>query len=123
MAKDYASDSAEVTGLNHIQDNQIDERALQTFCNSVTIGPVKIEYCVDLTVPEITVKVYLAGILIGSGTINPSNPSITIGGSALGFKAEVTLTADFSKRQVTYKIEVCAPIVGCKAYSGVLFSW
>ncbi len=113
----------QATGLAHIQDAQLDAAALEQFCNSLTLGPLKIEYCVDLSIPQITVNVYLAGIRIGGGTINPSNPSITIGGGALGFKAEVTLSADFNARQVTYQVEVCAPFAGCKAYSGVLFSW
>lgn len=114
---------AEATGLKHIQDNQIHESALQTFCNSISIGPVKVDYCLDLSVPQLTFQVFLAGVQIGSGTINPQNPCVTIGGSVAGFKAEVTLCIDPSKQQVTYEIEVCAPIVGCKKWAGVLFSW
>lgn len=111
------------TGLSHIKEGQVHESSFQSFCNSFSISVLKIEYCVDLSIPQLTVNVYLAGIKIGGGTINPQNPSITIGGSALGFKAEVTLTADFNAQKVNYKIELCAPIVGCTSYSGTLFSW
>jgi len=111
------------TGLKHIPDNKLEKAALMTFCNSFSIGPVKVDYCLDLSVPEVRVEVYLLGVRIGGGTLNPSNPSVTIGGSVAGFKAEVTLTADFSAKQITYKVEVCAPIVGCTDYDGVLFSW
>ena len=109
--------------LAHVQDGQVDAKTLQQFCNSFSISALTIKYCLDLSVPEITIEIYLLGVKIGGGTINPTNPSITIGGSVAGFKAEVTLTADFTKNQITYKITLCAPIVGCTDYSGVLFSW
>jgi hypothetical protein len=118
-----AISEAKKDALAHVQDGQLDASALQQFCNSFSVGPVTIKYCVDLTVPQITVEIYLAGVRIGGATINPQHPSVTIGGSVAGFKVEVTLTADFSKRQLTYNITLCAPIIGCKTYSGVLFSW
>lgn len=109
--------------LSSIQDGEIHASAMQQFCNSFSVSVLTIKYCVDLSVPQLSIEIYLAGIKIGGGTINPTNPSITIGGSVLGFKAQVTLTADFTKNQVTYKITLCAPIVGCTDYSGILFSW
>ncbi|MEM7049313.1 MAG: hypothetical protein AAF604_06625 [Acidobacteriota bacterium] len=111
------------TGLKHIESHQVHESALTQVCNSFSIGPLKIDYCVDLTIPQVTFQVYLAGIKIGGGTINPSNPCIKIGGGALGFKAEVELCIDVDRQQVTYEIEICAPFAGCKDYKGVLFSW
>ena len=115
--------AASKNNLAHLKEGQLDPSAMQQFCNSFSVSVLTIKYCLDLAVPQITIEVYLAGIKIGGGTINTSNPSITIGGSALGFKAEVTLAADFSKNQATYKVTLCAPIVGCTDYSGVLFSW
>lgn len=111
------------TGLKHIQDNQVHESIFNAVCNSFSWGPLKIDYCVDLTIPQVTFHVFLAGIQIASGTINPQNPCVTVGGGALGFKAEVTLCIVPDKKQVTYKAEVCAPIVGCTSKSGILFSW
>jgi hypothetical protein len=109
--------------LAHIEENRIDPTTLDQFCNSVTIGPVKINYCIDLTVPQITFEIYLAGVRIGGGTINTSNPTVTLGGSVDGFKAELTLTADFPGKKVTYKLTVCVPFFGCTTYEGTLFSW
>ncbi len=110
-------------GLSHIQDNEVHKSSFQQFCNHISIGPLEIKYCVDLTVPQITFSVYLAGIKIGGGTLNTSDPSVTVGGSALGFKAEITLTADFSKKEVDYDIQLCTPVLGCDDFSGKLFSW
>lgn len=115
--------TAKADALAHIEDGQLDAHALEQFCNSFSVGPVKINYCVDLSVPQITVDVSLAGVRIGGGVINAQNPSITIGGGAAGFKAEVTLTADFGAKQIKYDITVCVPILGCTSYDGVLFSW
>jgi hypothetical protein len=114
---------AKATGLKHIKDNQIHESAFTAVCNSLSFGPVKIDYCVDLSVPQVTFQVFLAGVLIGGGTINAQQPCLTIGGGAAGFKAEVTLCIDIAQRQVTYEIEACAPLVGCTKVNGVLFSW
>lgn len=113
----------EVRSESAAQTGGLDEATFSQFCNSFSVGPVTIKYCVDLTVPQITVEVYVLGVRIGGGTINPSNPSITIGGSVAGFTVQATLTADFKARQLTYQIKVCVPVLGCKTYSGVLFSW
>lgn len=115
--------SAKADVLGHIQEGQVDAKSLQQFCNSFSISALTIKYCLDLSVPEITLEVYLAGVRIGGGTINPSNPSITIGGSIAGFKAEATLSADFDSKQAKYSITLCVPVFGCTNYSGVLFSW
>ncbi|PYQ27007.1 MAG: hypothetical protein DMF56_21900 [Acidobacteria bacterium] len=114
---------AKQDALAYIKEGQLDEASFQQFCNSFSVSALTIKYCIDLAIPQVSVEVYLFGARIGGGVINPSNPSITIGGSVAGFKAEVKLTADFTKNQVTYNITLCAPIVGCKNYSGVLFSW
>ena len=111
------------TGLAHIKDEQAHESLFNQVCNSFSIGPLKIDYCVDLAIPQVTFSVFLAGIKIGGGTINPQHPCVTVGGGVAGFKAEATLCVDPAKKQVTYEIEICAPFVGCKKYKGVLFSW
>lgn len=109
--------------LAHIKDGQIDPKALQQFCNSFSVGPLTINYCIDPSGPQVTFTITLAGVKIGSGTLNAQTPTVTIGGSVAGFTAQVTLTADFSASQVTYDITLCAPIVGCTQHTGVLFSW
>jgi len=109
--------------LAHIKDGQIDPKALQQYCNSFSVGPLTINYCIDLSGPQVTFTVTLAGVKIGSGTLNAQNPSVTLGGSVAGFTVQVTLTADFSTNQVAYDITLCAPIAGCTQHTGVLFSW
>lgn len=109
--------------LSDIQEDQIHPSATQQFCNSFSVSALTIKYCLDLAVPQITVEVYLTGVKIGGGTMNPSNPSLTIGGGVIGFKVQVTLTANFDTNQVTYKITFCAPVAGCTDYSGTLMSW
>lgn len=56
----------------------------------------------------------VGNVTLGSGTLNPSNPSFTIGGSINGFKAEATVSLDFSSLVLTAQGEVCAPFLGCK---------
>ena len=111
------------TGLSHIKDEQLHESVLNNFCNSFSVSELKIDYCVDLAIPQVTFTVFLKGIKIGEGTINPDNSCVTVGGGVLGFKAQVTICIDSEKKQVTYEIELCVPFLGCKDYSGVLFSW
>ena len=111
------------TGLAHVDDQQYAASALFSYSNSFSVGPLEIEYSVDTQNLEISVEVDLAGVQIGSGTLSASNPSLTLGGGVAGFKAEVTLTASFNQKQVTYALELCAPILGCTDYNGVLVSW
>jgi hypothetical protein len=111
------------TGLDHIQDNQLHESVFNLVSNSISIGPLTITYTVDLSIPQVTFTLSLAGVNIGGGTINPQHPCVTVGGGALGFKAEATLCVDPAKKQVTYNVQICAPFVGCKTFEGVLFSW
>ncbi len=111
------------TNLDHIQSGEIHKSALQAFCNSTSIGPLEIKYCVDLTIPQVSFEVFLAGIKIGGGTVDPNNTCITVGGSVLGFTAQVELCLDVTKQEVTYDITLCVPILPCDTFKGVLFSW
>lgn|SRR6185295_17562426 len=109
--------------LPHVAENRIDPKTLDQFCNSVSIGPVKVDYCVDLSIPQVTFEVYLAGVRIGGGTLNTTTPTLTLVGAIQGFKVELTLTADFAAKTVTYRLVVCIPDLGCVTHEGTLFSW
>ena len=62
-------------GLKHIQDNQLHESVFNEVSNTFTWGPLKIEYTVDLTIPQLTFSVFLAGIKIASGNVTtPRTP-------------------------------------------------
>ncbi len=108
--------------LAHIKDGHFNVAALQFFDNSISVGPIRIDYQLDLTVPQITFSVYLAGVRIGGGTINPTNPSVTVGGSVDGFKAEATITADFAAKKATYHIDLETPF-SSNTFDGTLFTW
>jgi hypothetical protein len=104
------------TGLKHIGDNQVDLQALSDL--ELKIGPVTVDLEIDLAEPEVTVAVYLLGVRIGGGKLDVQNSSLTIKGSITGFKAEITLSANFPKQLIEYKAEVCVPLGGCKDYTG-----
>lgn len=108
--------------LAHIKEGHFHASALEFFDNSISVGPIRIDYQLDLSVPQITFSVYLASVRIGGGTINPTNPSVTVGGSVDGFKAEATIAADFAARRATYHIDLETPIGG-KTFDGTLFTW
>lgn len=72
-----------------------------------------LKVCADIQGDKVKVTVYLAGIEIGSGVLDLKNPSITIGGGALGFKAEVKISLKTNPFQIEICGTVCAPIVGC----------
>ncbi|WP_298882169.1 hypothetical protein [uncultured Polaribacter sp.] len=77
------------------------------------LGALKV--CADVQGDAVKVTVYLMGIEIGSGTLSLSHPSITIGGGAAGFKAEVKLTLKTDPIALEICGKVCAPFVGCKS--------
>jgi len=70
----------------------------------------------DLNV-NVTLQTPVGNITIINTDLNPQNPSITLGGSINSFKAEATVSFDFSSMVITASGEVCAPFVGCKSGS------
>jgi len=86
---------------------------LENQSGSITIGPIKIDYSWSLNPPEFDFTAYLLGVQIGSGTINAQNPSITVGGSVDGFKAEAKVTLGMNPLQIVIVLTICAPFVGC----------
>ncbi len=100
--------------LGHI--NGPETLAGQAVANAACItllGVLKI--CADIQGENVKITVYLAGIEIGSGVINLKNPSITIGGGVLGFKAEVKITLKTNPLALEICGKVCAPFAGCES--------
>jgi hypothetical protein len=95
---------------------QLTQADVQNLANvgggSISFGPLTLSWDFTLSPLSITVTLKLLGITIASGSLNPSNPTITLGGSAGGFTAEVTLTLNPSVPSMDYHVEVSAPIVG-----------
>jgi hypothetical protein len=83
----------------------------------ITIGVASVEVCWQLSGDEVIItselKTPLGNVELGRCVISPSDPHCTVGASIDGFKAEVTLTANFSNLTLTIEGTACAPIVGC----------
>jgi len=75
--------------LAHIAEGHLSDAVFEQHCLSYTIGPLKIEACIDVSVPAASVSVYLAGVRIGGCQLSPQNTNCKVGGSVDGFKAEV----------------------------------
>ena len=90
---------------------------------SKTWGPLTVNYSLDITVPQVTASASLYGHTIDNIVLNPQNPKDNIGGSIGIAKAEVILTADFTKKEIDYDVDV--EIFGHKLFdnTGVLFTW
>lgn len=80
-----------------------------------------IQVCFSISGNNINLKAVLktplGDITLGSATLNPSHPSVTLGGSISGFKAEVTITYDIGKSELCISGKLCAPFLGCKSGS------
>ena len=107
----FALTEAEVVHLSNFQSG------------SASFGPLTINWNIDISIPQITVDATLYGTSIGHAVINTSNPNVQIGGSIGIASATVTLSADFTKRQLSYEVEVktLGHIVVKKG--GILVSW
>lgn len=85
-------------------------------CISWSFGPLAIEACADLSVPQISARVTLMGKTLGECTLSPAHTDCVIGGSILGFKAEVRLQMLTGPLRLHITAEVCAPFAGCKSF-------
>lgn len=56
----------------------------------------------------------LGNVTILNATLDASNPSITLGGSIGSFKAQATVSFNFSNNVLSASGEICAPFLGCK---------
>lgn len=63
---------------------------------------------------QLILETPVGNVTLANTTLNPSKPSITVGGSIGPFKAEATVSFDFKTMTLTASGEVCAPLVGCK---------
>lgn len=107
------------TGLDHIQDHQIDPSILSQHCIDWSVWVASISACIDTSVPEASVNVKVLGTSIGKCVLSPSHQNCKIGGSVAGFKVEASF--ELKDNCLTVHLEICAPIVGCKKYTHKLF--
>lgn len=84
-------------------------------------GFLEVDYSLSISPPQVKVDVFINAlgqkIRIAGVDLNPNNPTAKIGGSALGFKAEVELAFDFNTYILKITATGCAPFVGCKSGS------
>ena len=97
-------------GTHTLQFSQDEVAAIANIgSGSISFGPLKLSWDFSLSPLNASFSASLAGVSIGSVDINPSHPQATIGGSALGFKAEVTVTLNPSVPSVDYHVVVSTP--------------
>jgi|688.fasta_scaffold878249_1 hypothetical protein len=82
---------------------------------------LEVDYSLSISPPDVKVDLFINAlgqkIRIAGADLNPNNPTAKIGGSILGFKAEVVLTFDFNTYNLTIQATGCAPFAGCKTGS------
>lgn len=105
---------ASASGAVHtLQLTQQDAASFSNLGNgSISFGPLTLSWNFSLDPLQVNVSASLVGIPIGSITLDPSHPTLTIGGSAAGFTAEVDLTLNIAAPSFSYHVKVKAPIVG-----------
>lgn len=78
-----------------------------------------IQVCWSISGDELNVNATLqtpfGNASLGSVTLSPEHATATLGGGIAGFKAEVTLTFDFSALTLQICGKACAPFAGCKS--------
>ena len=89
------------------------ERAATTSGSLMLFGVVEIVYSLQTGTLHIEVK--LLNVLIGKENVTHERNTITVAGSALGLKAEVTLTFDFSTLTLTVTAKACEAFGGCQS--------
>ncbi len=102
--------------LNHKGD-KTDIFANEQTNISWNFGPLSISFDAGLNPPHITVIAKLLGVTIGNVNITPEHPTAKIGGSALGFTAELDISVDFSARTLTITGKVGTPFTGTKSFT------
>ncbi len=73
-----------------------------------------IKVCAKISGDNVEITVSLMGVELGKAVLNAKHPSVTIGGHAAGFTAEVKISLDVKNMKLEICGTLCAPIVGCK---------
>lgn len=96
--------------LHTLQFSQEEVAQLANVGNgSISFGPLTLSWNFTLNPLNINVSASLLGVNIGSVNLNPSNPNVSIGGSALGFTAKVDLTLNPAVPSLDYHVVVSTP--------------
>lgn len=99
-----------------LREGELDSRILDQHCISWGVGLLRYDACVDLSVPEADVSVYLAGVKIAKVTLNRDQLSVDVGGSVDGLKAVGKIRLELDPLLVVIDTELCVPVLRCKKY-------
>jgi hypothetical protein len=119
-----AQDQAPLMQLSAAQTQEL----LNNIKGSITLfGVLKISWDIDISIPQVVITVSIVTPFgtktIGSITLNPQHPTLTIGGSFLGFTVKATFTLDTKQKVVTYDLTFSGPGIGNHQKSGILFHY
>lgn len=114
--KTAAVDMKSITTAAQLPDDHIPPEMLAVFRFSLNIVFLHIEGTVNTSVPSIDLTASVLGVTIGHVHLDPSHPSVKIGGSVGLFKAVVELTLRTNPTRLIVDAELCVPIHGCDKY-------
>lgn len=87
------------------------------------IGPVKLCYDIDISVPSVSACLEVAGVKVVCGELSPAHPCLHVSGNYGVAKWDLNLCIDIAKKQLTLKGKACVMFLGCKSFDVVVFSW
>lgn len=97
----------DANGTHTVQFSQQDLTQLANIGNgSISFGPLTLSWNFSLNPLQATFNATLLGISLGSVTLDPSNPNVTLGGSAGPFTAEVSLSLNVATMTISYHVVV-----------------
>ncbi|HKR52163.1 MAG TPA: hypothetical protein VJT72_21795 [Pseudonocardiaceae bacterium] len=99
-----------------LREGELDPRILDQHCISWGVGLLRYDACVDLSVLEADVSVYLAGVKIAKVVLNHEQLSVDVGGSVDGLKAVGKIRLELDPLLVVIDTELCVPVLRCKKY-------
>jgi hypothetical protein len=116
VMKTGAVDLKSLRSPDQLPDGYLDPEMLKKFSFSFNIVFLHIAGTVDTAVPSIDLTASILGVDIAHVHLDPSHPSVKIGGSVGLFKAVVELTLRTNPTRLIVDAELCVPIHGCDKY-------
>jgi len=99
-----------------LREGELDPKILDRHCVSWEVGLLRFDVCVDLSVPEADVSVYLLGAQIAWVRLDRDHLSAHVGGSVGSVKAVADICLELDPVKVVIDAELCVPLAPCKKY-------
>ena len=106
--------------LANIGENQLHPSVLNKVCHSINIGVAELELCINGDPLEVGATLSILGVTVANCILSEAHKTCKIGGGYGGFKAEVDLTLDTTKKTISFVFIFCAPFIGCKTYTSTI---